>query len=751
MVSARKTLDGSVLHGGLRISGKLFLIPLVGILFLTLLALVAYVELSNQRATIVDMYQGRLKGYEQSSHLIGELTQVHAGIYKLMSWTSAGYDAHRTQDLARDLERRLRAVRASVDQALGSPHLDPTERRLYQASLPQLAEYDAVARGAVELASADLGMANTYMTIAEDRFAVLAASLTSLLALENRLSLESYEHATRRYDLTLLIFVGLYAVALVLSILGSVFILQRMVVSPIRSIEGAARRVAEGDLTFDVKPRGGDEIGRMIFSLGQSFHGLSRILQRIKEQSGRISTVVQSVERESQKVVAGADVETTAIASISDSVRDLDTMAVTIAESTRSLASSTGETAVTIEHLVASVKRNDGNVGELSRAVQATSRSIAELAQSVGEVASGAEQLSSFSVDTLSAVSEITRSVRVVEQNAKESAALSQRVTREAETLGRASVDRTAEGMQRIQTAVEQTGAFVEALGLKLGDIGQILSVIENVTDQTELLSLNAAILAAQAGEHGRGFAVVASEIKELAEKTSESTQEISAFVTTVKQDVVNVTGALANGLRAVEDGRRLAAEAGLALQTIVESSNRSSSMALLIEGSTAEQSLAARRASEALERARDLTSHIASATADQSRSAALVSEAADRIATASRDVGRATQEQAASTEQVSGALQNIWERSQQISRSLEEHEQGSKRILASIEQVKGVPAQSRALASSISLRLRGLDEASQLLKAQLEQFRLHGDDARQPLPGGGTSTDREPGDLQSA
>jgi len=185
-----------------------------------------------------------------------------------------------------------------------------------------------------------------------------------------------------------------------------------------------------------------------------------------------------------------------------------------------------------------------------------------------------------------------------------------------------------------------------------------------------------------------------------------------------------------------------------------VESSNRSSSMALLIEGSTAEQALAAHRASEALERARDMTSHIASGTADQSRSAALLSEAADRIATASRDVGRATQEQAASTEQVSGALQNIWERSQQISRSLEEHELGSKRILASIEQVKGVPAQSRALAASISLRLRGLDEDSQVLKAQLEQFRLSGDDARQPAedeptPGGAEHGTRphSPGD----
>lgn len=710
---------------GLRISGKLFLIPSVGIGFLTLLALVAYLGLSGQKAAIVELYQGRLRGLEHSARLIGDLTRVHAGIYQVMSWTSAGYDASRIDELSRNLDGSLDQVRESVDGALRAGTANGAEREHYQAAVQELAAYRKAARGVIDLASVDIGMANTYMSIAEGRFEVLDKRLKSLLALEDRLARESYRRSLDRFAATLTLFLALYAAALLLSILGSVFILQRMVIAPIRSIEAGAQRIAEGDLSFEVAARGGDEIGRLIQLLRGSFGALAGVLRRIRSLSARISTVVESVELESKKVVTGAEVESGAVASISESVRGLDAMAASISESTRSLASSTGDTAAAIEQLVSSIQRIDGNVGELSRGVDSTSSSIEELAQSVNEVAGSAQQLAAASEEALRAVSEIGGTVQVVEKNAKESAALSQKVTTEAATLGLASVDRTMEGMQRIQASVEQTGAFVRALGLRSAEIEQILDVIRDVTDETEILSLNASILAAQAGERGRGFAVVAAEIKDLAERTSGSTREVSAFIRTVQQDVANVTEALGNGLAAAQEGLALAGEAGAALRKVLASSKQSSSMALSIERSTAEQASAARRAAEAMGRARAMMGHIARATAEQSQSASLISQAADRIAAATREVGRSTQEQAASSRLVSRSVENVFQHAQQISKSLSEHETVSKRILASVEQVKDVPAQNRALAASISSTLWELQEDAERLRAEMARFRL--------------------------
>ncbi len=584
-----------------RISGKLFVIPLVGIAFMTLLALVAYLGLRAQRSALVDMYEARYRASAHASRLVNDLTNVHARIYKLLSWTTAGYDPKRVDDLAKDLDETLRQRTASVRDALGSQPLHADERRLYETSLQQLEEYVKTAHGVIELATADIGMANTYMSIAEDRFEVLGTTLESLLSLEDRLSRENYEHSLARFRLALGAFLTLYGAALVLSILGSVFILQRMVISPIRSIEAAAQRIAEGALTFDVASRGGDEIGRMVHLLRISFQGLCEILRRITDLSGRISSVVESVEHESQRVVAGASVESSAIVSISEAVRALDAMAASIAENTRSLASSTGETRTSIGHLVRSIGRIDDNVAELSQAAGSTSSSIVELAQSVDEVAANAERLAAASEETLTAVSDITRAIVAVERTAKESAAVSHKVTNDAATLGLASVDRTVDGMKKIEAAVEHTGEFVGDLGRRSAEIGKILDVVKGVTDQTELLSLNASILAAQAGEHGRGFAVVASEIKALAGRTRGSTQEISSFISKVQQDVNNVAGALANGLFAVKDGLAIAAGAGAALREIVESSRQSSSMALSIELSTVEQGAAPPRASQAM------------------------------------------------------------------------------------------------------------------------------------------------------
>jgi methyl-accepting chemotaxis protein len=712
--------------GNLQISGKLFLSPLVGILFLTALAIVSYIGLSFEKKAIVDIYTNRFKSYQDCSRIINDIANVHANLYGVLSWTSANYEQQRIDNLSKDQLATLDRNIDVIKKLLASNRLNEAEAKLYRASLEQLGEYRKSAFGVIDLATADIGMANTYMSLADSKFQTLNKDLQDLLKLEDSLSKESYDRSLYQFNVTFAVFVTLFIVAIVLSIFTGIFILRKMVISPIISIAKAAQKISEGDLTFDVEAKGGDEIGRMILLLKESFQSLGGILMSIKELSGRISKVVEDVERESQRVVKGAEVETDAIVNISNSVEEMNATVIEISGNTENLVVSTQQTSASIEEMMASIKSINDNIRELSTEIESTSSSIQELSASINEVATNADELSKSSEDTLSAISEITAAIKEVEGNAKESAAQSQRVASDAATIGMTSVEKTIEGMKNIQSSVEQTAEFIKTLGKRSEEIGMILNVIEDITEETGLLALNASILAAQAGEHGRGFSVVANEIKDLATKTSNSTKEIATLIHAVRQDVKNVAEAVQKGIGSVQEGFSLSKNAGDALNKILESSKSSSSMAALIERSTTEQARAARLVVSAMERMRDMTGHIAQATAEQSKGAVQISKATEKMRTVSRQVSKTTQEQAVTSKQITDAVENVSDRSEQIARSLTEHKKGSKNILQSIEGVKSVPEENRNLAFRISKTLRDLQKDSELLKKEMERFRFN-------------------------
>lgn len=500
-------------------------------------------------------------------------------------------------------------------------------------------------------------------------------------------------------------------------------LLRRMILKPVKKIEKAASRIASGDLTFDIEIERDDEIGSLVKNFKESFRSLGRVFQRIKGLSDRIMKVTEDVERESKNVISGAEIETEAINNISLSVTELNTAATEISDNTETLAASIEESSASMEEMASSIGSINDNIHELHSAVESTSASIEQLSATIKQVATNAEDLASASEETLSAISEITSTIKEVEISAKESARLSEKVKSDAATIGMASIEKTIEGMNHIKSSVEKTAELIRKLGGRSDEIGKILTVIDEVTDQTTLLALNAAILAAQAGEHGKGFSVVADEIKDLAERTAFSTQEISALIQSVQNEVRSAVEAMQEGLKSVDEGFMLAREAGNALSKILESSRISSEMAISIERTTTEQSKAARLVTEAMERVKNMTAEIAKATSEQSKGILLIMKATEKIRDVSLHLTKATEEQAISSKQISQAMEIASERSQQISRSLSEHKIGTKHILNTIDVIKGVPENNRNLAFKINNTLRELYKDTELLKAETERF----------------------------
>src|ERR1017187_6681064 len=171
-------------------------------------------------------------------------------------------------------------------------------------------------------------------------------------------------------------------------------------------------------------------------------------------------------------------------------------------------------------------------------------------------------------------------SMTTVSQRATESAEVANRSLQAAEK-GAQAVQNSISGMNDIRGQIQETSKRIKRLGESSQEIGEIVELISDITEQTNVLALNAAIQAASAGEAGRGFSVVAEEVQRLAERSGEATKQIAAIVKTIQADTHDAVSAMENSTRGVGEGAKLSDAAG---QALTEISSVSTSLAHLIE-----------------------------------------------------------------------------------------------------------------------------------------------------------------------
>lgn len=513
-------------------------------------------------------------------------------------------------------------------------------------------------------------------------------------------------------------------IGLLLALLRSV--IRSMVIGPIRNLDRHAVKMANGDLSFRAQTRTADEIGRLGSSIKASLSSLSDILRKSQEVAGRIAETSEVIERDADEVVRGTEIEGQAVAQISTSVGQLNSVIGGISESTETLAVSAEQSAASVQELAAGIASITEVACQLRAGVEEAVVSIAAMSSGTNQIASNARELVAVSESTLSAVEQIIASVNEVGTNAKMSSSLSRKVAEEASTLGATAINRATEGMQRIQVSVEKTSQAVHRFASRFESIGSIVGVIDDITGETKLLALNAAILAARAGEHGGGFSIVADQIQQLSERTETSTREISQLVQSLRQEASGTVEAMAEGLRSVEEGLGLSRDASSALEVIIAGSDQSMEMTAAIESATEDQCDAARSVTGAMERMRRMVGQIASAALEQERAAASIGQMADRTRDASQQVETTATQQAEASRQISEAAQVVSEMTQEISRAIREQRAGAEQIWSSLERIKDVPRENRDISARIKDMLQGLLQDSGLVSAELRRITLY-------------------------
>ncbi|MEO6528962.1 MAG: methyl-accepting chemotaxis protein, partial [Gemmatimonadaceae bacterium] len=217
------------------------------------------------------------------------------------------------------------------------------------------------------------------------------------------------------------------------------------------------------------------------------------------------------------------------------------------------------------------------------------------------ELTRGAEEQISQTLLVAGAAQQMAQTASGAATNIAEASEMAQRSGTEAHEGGRIVRD-TFAGMDEIVSTVGASARIVEALGRSSEQIGAITRVIEQIADQTELLSLNAAIEAARAGKHGRTFAVVAQEVQRLAERTATATNEIAKVIEHNQREVESAVSAMSRVGGQVSEGRQLVDKAGGALDAIIENAERMLASIQQVRASSEEQSATTAHISENIE-----------------------------------------------------------------------------------------------------------------------------------------------------
>jgi twitching motility protein PilJ len=227
----------------------------------------------------------------------------------------------------------------------------------------------------------------------------------------------------------------------------------------------------------------------------------------------------------------------------------------------------------TVEELAVLVRRINDAADRVTRASNA--------AQSTSNDLLSATKVQSAEIQNANTVVlEMANSMKTVSSSALESARVAH-ASLEAAQKGASAVSNSISGMNEIRTQIQETSKRIKRLGESSQEIGEIVELISDITEQTNVLALNAAIQAASAGEAGRGFSVVAEEVQRLAERSGEATKQISAIVKTIQTDTHDAVAAMEHSTQGVVEGAKLSDAAGQALNEI---SSVSQDLARLIE-----------------------------------------------------------------------------------------------------------------------------------------------------------------------
>jgi len=449
--------------------------------------------------------------------------------------------------------------------------------------------------------------------------------------------------------------------------IGIAYYTSRSITLPLGHLITVAREIGDtGNLDQKIDIHRDDEVGQ----LADNFN---KMIAHLKDMAGVSASIAEGqlavtvTPRSERDTLANAF--SLMVAGLHDIVRQVRDSAAQVADGSGQMANASEESAKVSVQAAAAIDEVTSTMHEMSINVQNVVKNTQVQASSVAETSASIDQM--------------VTSIQRVADTAKVLLDIAYRSREEVHT-GIATMEKTTDGLNRTNSAIQTSATIIGALGRRADDIGKIVEVIDDLAEQTNLLALNAAIEAARAGEHGLGFAVVAEEVRKLAEKSTQSTKEISELIEGIQKEAREAVENMDKSTAMVQEGLLLGSDLNTAL--------------------------------------------------------AKISNVVTEVYKFAQEIGAATTEQSNGSSQIAKATNRLTEITQEINSSVEEQASGAQAVVRAMEKMRELVQQSTSGSTQLAATAEQMSQLSRGLITSMDRFVLGGNGNGRP------SSQRRPG-----
>ena len=552
-------------------------------------------------------------------------------------------------------------------------------------------------------------------------WAILAALiLVSTILAGAEFSLRSFAVSLGAGLLGALAVTGLYLVA-------SKTIYKRAVIdfNAAASLTGKLDRAQNGDLSepWDDLPMSIEGQSHTI-ALNEAYGLLVGVLGEANRMSSELKRLATEIMDQAHGLSQGADDQSAAVSDSTASINNIDSSIRRVAGSVEELADMSENVSAATYEMLANIDEVSSTAQALSETMQEAVSATEQMAGNIHGVAESTGALSTAAAQSKSSMEDIERATKSIRDRAEDSARFAESA-REGASQAKEMLSDTVSGIRGLTDKMESTHEVMHQLGVHSRSIGEILTVISSVAADTHLLSLNASIMAAKAGEHGRGFSVVAQEIKTLAKRTTESAKEIEGLILSTQESVDLAMSAIEEGKARVKDNMRLSEKADLALAEVLERVEIAARNSHEIAEATETQAATNDQVVKAVEDVARQTDQIKTAMREQEMSSGYVREMAVKNQDLVNQVAHAMLEQSESSRLIASSMERLTKTVQNIRGATEDEADNSAGIVKAIDAIQGKADLVAIGAQNVSNTSLSVLHHSLLLRSELKGIEL--------------------------